>query len=86
MSSSVFLTQLAGERNPFVHEQCNKFDSTRYDLIKKWKEKKKDQKRMSNEERRQSRQDEETRNEILKENARELHAIFSVVCHNVTSR
>lgn len=41
---------------------------------------------MSNEERRQSRQDEETRNEILKENARELHAIFSVVCHNVTSR
>merc|ERR1711963_1390656 len=35
---------------------------------------------------RQSRQDEEVRNEILKENARELHAIFSVVCHNVTSR
>merc|ERR1719500_358851 len=46
----------------------------------------KDQKRMSNEERRQSRQDEEIRNEILKENARELYAIFSVVCHNVTSR
>ena len=33
-----------------------------------------------------SRQDEEKRNEILKENARELYAIFSVVCHNVTSR
>ena len=41
---------------------------------------------MSNEERRMSRQDEEKRNEILKENARELYAIFSVVCHNVTSR
>ena len=41
---------------------------------------------MSNEERRQSRQDEEIRNEILKENARELYAIFSVVTHNVTSR
>lgn len=62
------------------------FASFRYDLIKKWKEKKKDQKRMSNEERRQSRRDEEAREEILKENARELYAIFSVVCHNVTSR
>ena len=41
---------------------------------------------MTNEERKLSRQDEETRNEILKENARELYAIFSVVCHNVTSR
>ena len=79
---------MAGERNPFeqtfVHEI--NFLLLRYDLIKKWKEKKKDQKRMSNEERRMSRQDEEIRNEILKENARELYAIFSVVCHNVTSR
>merc|ERR1711963_102609 len=64
--------------------QCLLDSIGRYDLIKKWK--KKDQKRMSNEERRQSRQDEEVRNEILKENARELHAIFSVVCLNVTSR
>merc|ERR1711970_1639471 len=66
--------------------QCLLDSIGRYDLIKKWKEKKKDQKRMSNEERRMSRQDEEKRNEILKENARELYAIFSVVCHNVTSR
>jgi len=66
--------------------QCLLDSIGRYDLIKKWKEKKKDQKRMSNEERRQSRRDEEAREEILKENARELYAIFSVVCHNVTSR
>merc|ERR1711915_1014183 len=40
----------------------------------------------SNEDRKLSRQDEERREEIMKENARELHAIFHVVCHNSISR
>merc|ERR1719295_1267174 len=57
--------------------QCLLDSISRYDLIKKWKEKKKDARKMS---------DEERREEIMKENARELHAIFHVVCHNSISR
>merc|ERR1712198_289249 len=66
--------------------QCLLDSISRYDLIKKWKEKKKDARKMSNEDRKLSRQDEERREEIMKENARELHAIFHVVCHNSISR
>ena len=58
----------------------------RYDLIKRWNEKKKDIKKMSNEDRRQSRADEATREGIMKENGKELMAIMHVVCHNVTAR
>lgn len=66
--------------------QCLLDSISRYDLIKRWKEKKKDQKRMTNEERKQMRVDEATREEIVKGNAKELNSILAVVCHNVTSR
>jgi len=66
--------------------QCLLDSISRYDLIKRWKEKKKDARKMSNEDRRLSRDDEQKREEIMKENARELHAIFTVVCHNTIAR
>jgi len=66
--------------------QCLLDSISRYDLVKRWKEKKKDQKRMTNEERKQMRMDEATREEIVKGNAKELNSILAVVCHNVTSR
>jgi len=66
--------------------QCLLDSISRYDLIKRWKEKKKDARKMSNDERKQSRQDEEKREEFLKENARELHAIMHVICFNTVSR
>ena len=56
------------------------------DLVEKYKEKKKDQRKMSTEDRKQMRNDEARRTEIMKENARELNAIMHVVCFNTTSR
>ena len=55
-------------------------------MVKRWKEKKKDIKRMSNEDRKQSRMDEEKREEIIKDNAKELYGIMNVICHNTVSR
>jgi len=66
--------------------QCLLESISRYDLIKRWKEKKKDIKRMSNEDRKQSRKDEALRDEIMKENGKELYAIMHVICHNTTAR
>lgn len=66
--------------------QCILDSISRYDLVKQWKDKKKDAKRMSNEDRKQSRADEVTREEIMKENSKELMAIMHVICHNVTAR
>merc|ERR1719367_604722 len=53
--------------------QCVIDSLSRYDLVKRWKEKKKDMKRMSNEDRKQSRMDEERREGICKDNAKELY-------------
>jgi len=66
--------------------QCILDSISRYDLVKKWKEKTKDVKKMSNEERRLSRRDEETREQIMKENSKELFGMMHVICHNVVSR
>jgi len=66
--------------------QCLLDSISRYDLVKKWKEKKKDIKRMSNQDRRAAREDELAREEIVKQNSRELNAIMHVVCHNTTAR
>ena len=66
--------------------QCIIDSLSRYDLVKRWKEKKKDMKRMSNEDRKQSRMDEERREGICKDNAKELYAIMHVICHNTVSR
>merc|ERR1711963_587869 len=52
--------------------QCIIDSLSRYDLIKRWKEKKKDLKRMSNEDRRLARDDEEKRKSICKENVRHI--------------
>jgi len=66
--------------------QCLLDSISRYDLIKRWKEKKKDARKMSNEDRKLARNDEETREVVMKENARELHAMFHVICHNSVAR
>jgi len=66
--------------------QCLLESISRYDLVKKWKEKKKDMKRMSNDDRKQSRCDEELRETIMKENMKELYAMMHVICHNTISR
>merc|ERR1719445_2186675 len=66
--------------------QCIIDSLSRYDLVKRWKEKKKDAKRMSNEDRKQSRADEAKREEIMKDNAKELYGIMHVICHNTVSR
>lgn len=66
--------------------QCLLESISRYDLVKKWKDKKKDMKRMSNEDRKQSRRDEELRETIMKENMKELYAMMHVICHNTISR
>ena len=66
--------------------QCVIDSLSRYDLVKKWKEKKKDLKKMSNEDRRLARDDEEKRKSICKENAKELYAIMHVICYNTVSR
>jgi len=66
--------------------QCLLDSISRYDLVKKWKEKKKDAKKMSNEDRKASRRDEEIREEIVKANSRELNAMMHVICHNTVSR
>ena len=66
--------------------QCIIDSLSRYDLVKRWKEKKKDAKRMSNEDRKQSRMDEEKREGIMKDNAKELYGIMHVMCHSTVSR
>jgi tetratricopeptide (TPR) repeat protein len=66
--------------------QCLLDSLSRADLVKKWAELKKDQKRMATEDRKKMRNDEERRQEIMKENGRELYAIMHVVCFNTTSR
>merc|ERR1719445_2304564 len=66
--------------------QCIIDSLSRYDLVKRWKEKKKDAKRMSNEDRKQSRADEAKREEICKDNVKELYGIMHVITHNVVSR
>ena len=47
---------------------------------------KKDLKKMSVEDRKQSRLDEERREEVMKENGKELYGIMHVICHNTVSR
>jgi len=59
---------------------------SRYDLVKKWLGKRENQKKMSNEERKQMRKDEETRGLLMKESAKELNAIMHVVTFNTVSR
>ena len=66
--------------------QCLLDSISRFDLVKKWMEKRKDQKRMTNEERKQMRKDEELRDVLMKENAKELNAIMHVITFNVVSR
>merc|ERR1711963_325836 len=66
--------------------QCIIDSLSRYDLVKKWKEQKKELKKMSNEARKQARMDEEKREEIMKDNAKELYGIMHVICHNTVSR
>ena len=66
--------------------QCIIDSLSRYDLVKRWKDKKKDAKRMSNDDRKQSRADEAKREEICKDNIKELYGIMHVITHNVVSR
>merc|ERR1719167_1724369 len=66
--------------------QCLLDSISRYDLISRWADLKKNQKKMSNDQRKQHRKDEELRESVMKENAKELHAIFHVVTYNVVSR
>ena len=66
--------------------QCLLDSLSRYDLVKTWNVRKLDQKKMTNDERKQFRKDEEKRQAIMKENARELYAIMHVVTFNTVSR
>lgn len=66
--------------------QCLLDSISRYDLVEKYKEKKKDQRKMSNDERKQMRRDEETRQTLMKENAKELNAMMHVITYNTVSR
>jgi len=66
--------------------QCLLDSISRADLVQKWSDLKKDQKRMTTQQRKQMRSDEQTRNEIMKDNAKELNAVMHVVCFNTTSR
>ena len=66
--------------------QCLLDSISRFDLVKTWNVRKLDQKKMSNDERRMSRKNEEFRQVVMKENAKELNAIMHVVTFNVTSR
>jgi len=66
--------------------QCLLDSISRADLVDKWKDLKKDQKRMTTQQRKQMRSDEATRNEIMKDNSKELNAMMHVICYNTTSR
>jgi len=68
--------------------QCLLDSISQVDLINRWQEKLKNNKnnRMNVTERKQKRADEVRREEILKENSRELDSIMSVICFNTTSR
>lgn len=66
--------------------QCLLDSISRFDLVKQWNEKKKDQSKMKNDERKQMRKDEEMRQEIMKQNAKELNAMMHVVTYNTVSR
>jgi len=66
--------------------QCMLDSISRFDLVKKWLERRKDQSKMSNDERKQMRREEELRESLMKENAKELNAIMHVVTFNVVSR
>jgi len=66
--------------------QCLLDSISRADLVQKWSDLKKDQKRMTTQQRKQMRSDEQTRNEIMKDNGKELNAVMHVVCFNTTSR
>jgi len=59
---------------------------SRIDLSEQWKEKKKDQRKMSKEERKAMRMDELKREEIIKDNKLELSSIMKTICFNTTSR
>jgi len=59
---------------------------SRHDLVKRWETLKKDQKRMSNDQRKQMKKDEDMRQIIMKEHAKELNAIMHVVTFNLVSR
>ncbi|XP_023336334.1 protein unc-45 homolog B [Eurytemora carolleeae] len=59
---------------------------SRLDLSEKWKDKRKEKKRMTVEERKNMRADEEARAEIIKENKLELTSIMNTICFNTTSR
>jgi len=68
--------------------QCLLDSISRVDLIEKWQEKAKATKnsRMNVTERKQKRADELKREEVLKENAKELDSMMHVICYNITSR
>ena len=66
--------------------QCLLDSISRFDLVKKWLERRKDQSKMSNDERKQMRKDEQSREEFMKENGKELNAIMHVITFNTVSR
>ena len=68
--------------------QCLLDSISQVDLINRWQEKAKNTKsnRMNVTERKQKRADEVQREEILKENSKELDSIMHVICFNTTSR
>ena len=61
---------------------------SRLDLVEQWKERAKDagNGRMGKTERKAKRADEERREQIMKENSKELDSMMHVICFNVTSR
>ena len=66
--------------------QCILDSISRYDLVEKYVEKRKDQRKMSNDERKQMRKNEELREAVIKENSKELNAMMHVITYNTVSR
>ena len=66
--------------------QCLLDSISRYDLTKKYSGKKRDHRKMTNEERKQLRQNEEMREQVMKDNAKELNAMMHVITFNTVSR
>jgi hypothetical protein len=66
--------------------QCLLDSISRYDLTKKWSGKKRDHRKLTNEERKLMRQNEEMREQVMKDNAKELNAMMHVITFNTVSR